>query len=474
MSVHVLLENVPRATGQGLIFSECMKYGTVEGLHWDPNSFGQYESCEALVTYDTAETAQTAAKKLSKRMSLFGSDVPIEVTVVDDDKAESFKAPKAVEDLIDASGAMEAGVIDSAEHTAETGLQIREKVRDRHREAPLQDDRADDDRYRRPRDRVRDRTFEAQAREDRVRFEDQRDADMVDRYHRQDKRPKTRRFVERRTDSREGRAQPAASRRTQRSRAEDFQDPDGPPDAGPSSSHRKRRREVAPDPEYSDYSDGDADPAAKPAVPREVVKPRGLSGFDKKGPAPEPTGQAIIGASLGAAVGAASLGTPAGTNVTTRGNWAEIQSGAMAPYYGNLMTGAKTPNRPPEFGQAAAAAAAAGMLPGAGLKIAGTQMNSNVYVGMMPLGISELEFRSLFAPYGAIMSTRMMGTRNGGVCGFVKYTSYAEAQMAINNMNGLAIAGTKLKVKLADQDNLGFNPAILRLQQTTGLPTASI
>merc|ERR1712054_518364 len=118
-------------------------------------------------------------------------------------------------------------------------------------------------------------------------------------------------------------------------------------------------------------------------------------------------------------------------------------------------------NRPAEFGAPANPGA-----PGAGqnvLRISGTAMNSNVYVGMMPIGITEPEFRTMFAPFGAIMSTRMMGTRNGGVCGFVKYPSWAEAQHAINSMNGLSIAGTRLKVKLADQDNLGFNPAILRL-----------
>lgn len=188
-----------------------------------------------------------------------------------------------------------------------------------------------------------------------------------------------------------------------------------------------------------------------------------MSGFDKKEPA----------ASTDVAIADGSTPGIPGPQVVTRGNWAEISATPLAqPYYGNLMTGAKQLSRPAEFGQQASQLvqnAAGGVL-----GIRGTAMNSNVYVGLMPIGISELEFRALFAPYGAIMSTRLMGTRNGGVCGFVKYTSYHEAQMAINSMNGLAIHGTKLKVKLADQDNLGFNPAMLRLQQTTGLPMASI
>lgn len=190
-----------------------------------------------------------------------------------------------------------------------------------------------------------------------------------------------------------------------------------------------------------------------------------MSGFDKKEPAAgaQPTLPGVPGASTAVMVA---------PQVTTRGNWAEIQGTGSTPYYGNIMTGAKQLSMPAEFGRPAPTPGGVG--PNGVLNIKGTTMNSNVYVGLMPIGITEPEFRQLFAPYGSIMSTRLMGTRNGGVCGFVKYTSYMEAQMAINNMNGLAIAGTKLKVKLADQDNLGFNPAILRLQQTTGLPTASI
>jgi len=187
-----------------------------------------------------------------------------------------------------------------------------------------------------------------------------------------------------------------------------------------------------------------------------------MSGFDKKEPA----------AAQASEPGFSTVAT-LGPQVVTRGNWAEIQTGANQPFYGNLMSGAKTFTRPAEFGQQALAMPTPTQTAPT-LKIHGTSMNSNVYVGLMPIGISEPEFRQLFAPFGSIMSTRLMGTRNGGLCGFVKYTSSGEAAMAINSMNGLAIAGTRLKVKFADQDNLGFNPAILRLQQTTGLPSASI
>lgn len=147
----------------------------------------------------------------------------------------------------------------------------------------------------------------------------------------------------------------------------------------------------------------------------------------------------------------------AGQTIVTRGNWAEITVGNNPPYYANLLTGAKQNTRPADFG--------APGIPGTGstLPIRGTSVNSNVYVGCMPIGINEFEFRNLFAPYGQIMSSRLMTTKNGGTCGFVKYTSFDEAQMAINTMNGLAIHGTKLKVSMAYQDNLGFNPAMLRL-----------
>jgi len=469
----VLLENVPRATGQGLIFAECMKHGKVKEIEYDPSSVDMFGNCHALVTFEDAEGAKNTVMKLSKRKTLFGSEMPIEVRLVSEEEAASMKPPEPDMSISEeVSRVTMPSDLPGPADIAESGLQIRERVKDRTygREAYPQEPRADDvDRYqrqeRRPRERVREPREERvrEPRQERGRYDD-RNADVDDGYHRQDRQGGRRRFEERSSNNRESRPQQDdRRRRDHRGRGADDLDRNGPADheGEPARPPRKRR---APAEQGAGGSDSGSSSGGEAPPPKEVKRRGGMSGFDKKEPAAG-TEQALVPGSAAAIL--------AGPQVVTRGNWAEISATPAAqPYYGNLMTGAKQLSRPAEFGPGASQVVT--NTQGGVLGIRGTAMNSNVYVGMMPPGITDPDFRSLFAPYGAIMSTRLMGTRNGGVCGFVKYTSYHEAQMAINSMNGMAIHGTKLKVKLADQDNLGFNPAMLRLQQTTGLPMATI
>jgi RNA recognition motif-containing protein len=412
---NVLLENLPRGTSRGLIFAECQKYAKVYGMDYNPDNIDVLNRGQALVTFETQLGALTAASKLAKRLGLFGSEEPIGVRFVTSEEAESMaKSKEAEREQADARENEEE--VDPAQ-VAQMAMEIRER-RDRNREF----------RDGRPREKF-------------SRYAERPRAEESERYNDRDRRP--RQFASERSRSRDRRARRFRSCSRERS-------------LSPRPTRRAGARlERSRSPSLRGPS--------PPLEPRESRARRATSGFDNK-EAPADSN----------APGSLVPGMPAdGKRVITKGNWAEITIGSDPPYYAHLLTGAKTFNRPPEFGPPAIPQPGQPGQPNAVLNIAGTPVNSNVYVGMMPKGINEFEFRSLFAPFGNIMSTRLMGTRNGGVCGFVKYTSYAEAQHSINQMNGLALQGTKLKVKMAEQDNLGFNPALLRLAHP-GLPLKTL
>jgi len=173
----------------------------------------------------------------------------------------------------------------------------------------------------------------------------------------------------------------------------------------------QRSRSPRADPGAGD-SDSEAAPVAEPP-PKKEPKNKRVSGFDNK----ESSGQSFSS-------------TPA---LPTQG--------LTATPMGGFGPGGNLASNNPSF--------------------QGPNCTSNVYFGMMPFGVTENDLRSLAAPYGTIVSSRLMSTRNGGVCGFVTYASVAEANMCINALNGAVIQRAKLKVMFADQGNLGFR----RLQQ---------
>ncbi len=76
----------------------------------------------------------------------------------------------------------------------------------------------------------------------------------------------------------------------------------------------------------------------------------------------------------------------------------------------------------------------------------------NIFVGNLSFGTTEDELRSLFANYGAVERVSIMTDRDTGRSrgfGFVEMTNDAEAEAAINGLNGRDVGGRKLNVNEA-------------------------
>jgi len=78
----------------------------------------------------------------------------------------------------------------------------------------------------------------------------------------------------------------------------------------------------------------------------------------------------------------------------------------------------------------------------------------NVFVKYLPAELTEQEFYSLFSPFGDVVSSKIMVDQTTGKSlgyGFVRFKTSAEAQNAINAMNGQRISNKRLLCKLANQ-----------------------
>jgi RNA recognition motif-containing protein len=79
-------------------------------------------------------------------------------------------------------------------------------------------------------------------------------------------------------------------------------------------------------------------------------------------------------------------------------------------------------------------------------------MNNKLYVGNLAYGTMEHQLREAFAPYGEIVSATLVIDRMSGQSrgfGFVEYASEADAQRAIDAMNGAELDGRSLNVNVA-------------------------
>lgn len=79
-------------------------------------------------------------------------------------------------------------------------------------------------------------------------------------------------------------------------------------------------------------------------------------------------------------------------------------------------------------------------------------MNNKLYVGNLSYSTDESELRRTFEPFGTLVSVsvitdRMTGQPRG--FGFVEYGSAADAQRAIDSLNGKEIGGRSLSVSIA-------------------------
>jgi RNA recognition motif-containing protein len=76
----------------------------------------------------------------------------------------------------------------------------------------------------------------------------------------------------------------------------------------------------------------------------------------------------------------------------------------------------------------------------------------NIYVGNLSWNTTEAELNAAFASYGTVASARLATDRDTGRSrgfGFVEMPSQAEAQAAINGLNGTQLQGRVVSVNVA-------------------------
>ncbi len=79
-------------------------------------------------------------------------------------------------------------------------------------------------------------------------------------------------------------------------------------------------------------------------------------------------------------------------------------------------------------------------------------MGAKIYVGGLPYATTEQQLSDLFAAHGAVASARIITDKFTGQSrgfGFVEMSSDAEAQAAINALNGTQLGGRTLTVNEA-------------------------
>lgn len=78
----------------------------------------------------------------------------------------------------------------------------------------------------------------------------------------------------------------------------------------------------------------------------------------------------------------------------------------------------------------------------------------NIYVGSLQYDITEDELRSIFEAYGAVDSVKIIMDKFSGRSkgfGFIEMPESAEAEQAIQSLNGSEISGRKVIVNLATE-----------------------
>ena len=79
-------------------------------------------------------------------------------------------------------------------------------------------------------------------------------------------------------------------------------------------------------------------------------------------------------------------------------------------------------------------------------------MGNKLYVGNLSYNTSDQDLKDAFAPYGNVESASVVIDRDSGQSrgfGFVEYGSSAEAQQAVEAMNGMMVSGRNLNVNIA-------------------------
>lgn len=80
-------------------------------------------------------------------------------------------------------------------------------------------------------------------------------------------------------------------------------------------------------------------------------------------------------------------------------------------------------------------------------------MAGKLFVANFPYGTSTDELRTLFEPYGTVLSVKIATDRETGRSrgfGFVEMESEAECEQAIEKLNGSDVGGRPLAVRMAE------------------------
>ena len=79
-------------------------------------------------------------------------------------------------------------------------------------------------------------------------------------------------------------------------------------------------------------------------------------------------------------------------------------------------------------------------------------MSQKIYVGNLPYSASDADLQHNFSAFGDVVSSTVMTDRDTGRSkgfGFVEMSSPAQAQAAIEGLNGQSVSGRALVVNLA-------------------------
>ena len=79
-------------------------------------------------------------------------------------------------------------------------------------------------------------------------------------------------------------------------------------------------------------------------------------------------------------------------------------------------------------------------------------MSQKIYVGNLPYSASDADLQQNFSAFGDVVSATVMTDRDTGRSkgfGFVEMSSPAQAQAAIEGLNGQSVSGRALVVNLA-------------------------
>lgn len=85
-------------------------------------------------------------------------------------------------------------------------------------------------------------------------------------------------------------------------------------------------------------------------------------------------------------------------------------------------------------------------------------MSSKLYVGNLPYSVNDDSLRHNFAEFGVVASAKVMLDRDSGRSkgfGFVEMGSEAEAQKAINGLNGQSVDGRAIVVNISRPKEAG-------------------